>query len=186
MDEDKWFRLYLAMRSEHFEALKQHGEHFSHYLTLVMAVLTVTGAAVFQLHEARVCPVAVGGVALTGSVINIALCYVAIKVCNRYYEAFLEAVTVMAKLESSLHLEARPLGAGSSTDASGPFPKDVDLFPGRYRKARARYSTEARFVRAATCKGVNLLVMLTMGLLALANLVVCLGAVAVINGRWSI
>jgi len=184
MDEDKWFNLYLAMRSEHFEALKQHAEHFGHYLTLVMAVLTVTGAAVFQLHQSRACPLAVGGVALIGSVLNIGLCYVAIKVCSRYYQAFLEAVSVMAKLEAFLDLEVLP--SWNSVGAPVNFPGDADLFPARYRRDRALHRTEARFVKAAMCRGVNRLVMVTMGLLAFANLFVCVGAIAVISGRWTL
>ena len=182
MDEDKRFNLYLAIRSEHVEFLKEHTEHFSHYLTLVMAVLTVTGAAVFQLDQSEVCPLAVGAVASIGFVTNIGLCYVAIKVCSRYYQAFLEAVSVMAKLEASLHLEARPTpGAENSGGASVPFPSDVDLFPDRYRRDRALYKSEASFVKAATCKGVNRLVIVTMCLLALANLLVWALAIVVIS-----
>jgi hypothetical protein len=186
MHEDKWFNLYLAMRSEHFEALKQHAEHFGHYLTLVMAVLTVTGAAVFELHQSAVCPLVVGAVASIGFVTNIGLCIVAIFVCSRYYEAFLEAVSVMAKLEASLHLEARPSGAGNSGGTSVPFANDADLFPDRYRRDRALHKSEASFVKAARWKGVNLLVIVTMCLLALANLVVWAGAILAISGRWSL
>jgi len=185
MDEDKRFNLYLAIRSEHVEFLKQHAEHFSHYLTLVMAVLTVTGAAVFQLHESRVSPLAVGTVAVVGSLINIGLCYVAVKVCSRYYEAFLEAVTVMAKLEEFLHLGLVPPGAERSEGAAFNLGEDGDVFPARYRRDRARHRTEAGFVKTAKYKGVNLLVMATMGLLTVANLFVYSGAVAVISGRWA-
>ena len=180
MDNNEWFSLYLAMRSEHFEALKQHGEHFSHYLTLVMAVLTVTGAAVFELHRSAVCPLVVGAVASIGFATNVGLCIVAIFVCNRYYEAFLEAVTVMAKLEASLHLETRPSAAQGGT-ALVPFRNDADLFPDRYRRDRALHKSEASFVKAARWKGANLLVMLTMGLLALANLLVWALAIVVIT-----
>jgi hypothetical protein len=182
MDEDKWFNLYLAMRSEHFEALKEHRAHFSHYLTLVMAVLTVTGAAVFELHRSAVCPLVVGAVASIGFLTNIILCIVASLVCNRYYEAFLEAVTVMAKLEAWLHLEARPSPAGNSGGTSVPFPNDADLFPDRYRRDRALHKSEASFVKAARWKGANRLVMLTMGLLAFANLFVWAGAIVLISG----
>ena len=181
MDEDKWFNLYLAMRSEQAEDLKQHAEHFSHYLTLVMAVLTVTGAAVFQLHQSRVSALAVGAVASIGFLTNIGLCIVAILVCSRYYHAFLEAVTVMAKLEALLELETLPSQVERPGVASVPFPNDVDLFPGRYRKDRDLHRTEASFVKAAMCKGVNRLVIVTMCLLAFANLVVWAGAIVVIT-----
>jgi hypothetical protein len=181
MDDDRRFELYLAIRSEHVEWLKQHCEHFSHYVTLVMAVLTVTLAGVFQLHQSIVCPLVVGSVASIGFLTNIGLCIVAILVCSRYYQAFLEAVTVMAKLEASLELETRPSGAGRPRGASVYFPDDVGLFPSRYGKNRDPHKTEASFVRAAMLKGVNLLVIVTMSLLAFANLVLWVGTIVLVN-----
>jgi len=179
MHEEKWFNLYLAIRSEHVEFLKQHAEHFSHYLTLVMAVLTVTGAGVFQLYQSGVCPLVVGAVASIGFPINILLCIVASRVCNRYYEAFLEAVTVMAKLEAFLDLEVLP--SWNTVGAPVNFPGDADLFPARYRRDRALHKSEASFVKAARRKGVNRLVIVTMCLLAFANLALWAGAMLVIS-----
>ena len=181
MDEEKRFNLYLAIRSEHVEFLKQHAEHFSHYLTLVMAVLTVTLAGVFQLHQSMVCPLVVGAVASIGFPTNIVLCIVASLVCNRYYEAFLEAVTVMAKLEALLEVEIIPSRAERPGGPWVCFPNDVGLFPSRYGKDRDLRKTEASFVKAARWKGVNLLVIVTMCLLAFANLVVWAGAILVIS-----
>jgi hypothetical protein len=181
MDDDKRFELYLAIRSELVEWLKQHCEHFSHYLTLVMAVLTVTLAGVFQLHQSMVCPLVVGAVASVGFLTNIGLCIVAILVCSRYYQAFLEAVTVIAKLEALLEVEPIPSRAECPGGASVYFPNDVGLFPSRYRKDRDLHKTEASFVKAAMRKGVNLLVIVTMSLLAFANLVLWVGAIVLVN-----
>ena len=166
MDDDKRFELYLGIRSERIEFLKQHCEHFSHYLTLVMAVLTVTLAGVFTLHQSGVLPLVVGAVASIGFLSNIGLCVVAILVCRRYYQAFLEAVTVMAKLEALLDVETIPSRGERPGGASVYFPDDAGLFPSRYRKDRDVHKTEASFVKAALWNGVNLLIVVTMSLLA--------------------
>ena len=172
MKNENLFELYLAMRSEHVEWISRHSHHFSHYLTLVVAVLAVTLGASYHFLETEGGRTAVI-VAILGFGANVGLCCVAKRACDRYYRQFLESVTVMAKLEASLELEKRPSGAAD------PFEDDKYWFPVRFREDR-RHKTAESFVKAGMNKGVNRTVMETMGILAIVNFVFLLVVGAVL------
>jgi len=173
MKNEKLLRLYLAMRSEHVEWISRHSQHFSHYLTLVVAVLGATlGASYYFLGTD-------GGevtiiVAFLGFGANIGLCYVAIRACDRFYRRFLESVTVMAKLEASLELDKRP------SVPEDPFADDQHWFPQRFYDDRDCHKKGESFVKAGMNKGVNRTVRATMGILAILNFVLLLVVDAVV------
>jgi len=171
MNKDYLFKLYLAMRSEHVEWISRQSEHFSHYLTLVVAILGLTTAAVYHLYESKESGLVVVAAALLGFGVNVGLCYVAIRACDRFYKRFLEAITVMAKLEASLDLDVLPSGSADEKAKQGPFANDEGrLFPARYEQHRKCHDKEATFVQALKGKGVNLWVRVTMGMLGIANI----------------
>ena len=164
MENENLMELYLAMRSEHVEWISRHSHHFSHYLTLVVAVLAATLGASYHFRETWQGLAAVF-VAILGFGANVGLCCVAKRACDRYYQQFLESVTVMAKLEASLELEKRPSGAAD------PFKDDKYWFPERFRSARRCHKTGESFVEARMNKGVNRTVRATMEILVILNFV---------------
>jgi len=177
MNNDHRFKLYLAMRSEHVEWITRQSEHFSHYLTLVVAILGLTTAAVYHLYESKECDLVVVAVASVGFGANIALCCVARRACDRFYRRFLEAITVMAKLEASLELEKRP------SDGAGPFEDDKHWFPERFWRDRRCHKTGESFVKARMTKGVNSRVRAAMTVLAILNILLFVGAIVVVYTR---
>lgn len=178
------FQLYLAMRSEHVEWVTRHSENFSHYLTLVVAILGVTAAAVYQLYESDAGGTVAGMVGFVGFAANIGLCFVAILGCNRLYRRYIEAVTVMAKLEASLALNVRRPHCAEQRGEIRPFANDACLLPGRWGGDPEGYGTAKSFVKAMTKKGVNMLVWVTMGLLILVNSCGLVGSLLLLRG-WS-
>ena len=164
MKDESLLKLYLAMRSEHVEWISRHSQHFSYYLTLVVAVFAVTMGASYRFLEPDSGEVAVV-VAFLGSAANILLCIVAIRACNRFYRRFLESVTVMAKLEAYLKLEKRP------PDAGDPFGDDQHWLPQRFYDDRDCHKSGESFVKARMNNGLNYTVRATMVLLAVLNFV---------------
>ena len=174
MKNESLLKLYLAMRSEHVEWISRHSEHFCHYLTLVVAILGVTGAAMYKLYEPDAGGTVVGLVGLLGFGANIGLCWVATRACDRFYRRFLESVTVMAKLEASLELDKRP------SVREDPFGDDQHWFPQRFYDDRDCHKKGECFVKARMNKGVNWTVRATMGILAILNFLLLLVVDAVV------
>lgn len=174
MKNENLFKLYLAMRSEHVEWISRQSEHFSHYLTLVVAILGLTTAAVYHLYDSEKCGLAVGA-ALLGFGANVGLCRAATSACDRFYRRFLESVTVMAKLEASLELDKRVPRAGH------PFEDDQHWLPQRFYEDRDCHKTGESFVKARMREGVNCTVRAAMTLLAILNILMLVGAILVVH-----
>jgi hypothetical protein len=182
--EDYLFKWYLATRSEEIQWMNRHSLHFRHYVTMVTAILAATLGAIYQFKENAVFVVAAASL---GFVVNIVLCIVAVCTCDRAYGRFLEAVTIAAKLEGFLGLDGARLctrapaaqedaGVGDQGNPS-PFPGDAYVLPERWIRDRDEHRTAAKFIEAKTHRGVNLLVWITMGVLALLNFGLWVGAV---------
>jgi len=173
MKNENLLKLYLAMRSEHVEWISRHSQHFSYYLTLVVAVFATTLGASYRVLETCGGNAAVI-VAFMGFAANVGLCRVAKLACDRFYRRFLESVTVMAKLEASLELERRPLGPGD------PFEDDQHWLPLRFYDDRYCHKTGESFVKAQMNKGLNRTVGATIWILAILNYVSLLVVVAMV------
>lgn len=118
-ENDRLFRLYLAVRSAQVEWMNRHSMHFEHYVTVVVAILSVSlGGAYALIARGTSSGVAWHVVALM-LLVNGGLSIAASKACDRAYQRFLEAVTIAAKLEHFFRLDgARPRRADRETGES--------------------------------------------------------------------
>lgn len=176
MDENKAFEFYKLVRSEQISWLNLHREYAQHYSTFIAAVFAVTLGVIYQFKDNPWISLA----AAIGPVINILLCVNADRVCDRFYQRFLEGITIQAKLEALLDFTSSRSGMGASSESSMPFPQDRYLLPERWLESR-QYATAAQFVEANMDAGSNRLVRRIFRLLLVANIGLAV-AIVIISG----
>jgi hypothetical protein len=92
---------------------------------------------------------------LAGGCFGIVAAHFGRKLCDRFYEGMLEAITVTAKLEELLGLDDRSKGNKTVKEDSAVFPKDDNLIPERWLKSRKNYKTSLEFISAHMNQGSN-------------------------------
>ena len=169
MDDQTALKLYTLFRQENATWLSSHREHSQQFLTLIAAILGVSIAAVVQLNTISDWVSnntwSLGLISI-GPFVNILLCINAIRMCDRAYQAYLECVSIQAKLEKRIGLidERLTLTKGKILE----FPDDKNIIPGRWIQTR-NFRTAKEFVDKNMNKGSNLLVRITFVILALTN-----------------
>jgi len=176
MDANKAFELYKIVRSEEISWLNLHREHAQHYLTFITAVFAVTVGVIYQFKDNPWISLA----AAIGPIVNIFLCANAARVCDRFYQRFLEGITLEAKLEALLGFTSPRSGIGVPSESSMPFPEDRYILPERWLESR-QYATAAQFVEANMDGGSNRLMRRIFRLLLIANIGLAI-AIVIISG----
>lgn len=174
MDKDTALELYKVFRSERNGNFVLHQDALEHYLTFTVAILGATIAGALGIRGMGW----TGTVVLLGPILNVVVCLLAVRMCDRYYLGALEKIAILAKLESVLGLRDRlDLTSGSREDA-GMFTEDRYFLPERWIKGTRHATTTEEFVRQHLNVGVNRIAKQTFHFLILVN--VLLGAVIVI------
>ena len=169
MDHQRAFELYRLFRQENATWLSSHREHSQQFLTLVSAILGVSIAALVQLSTM---PNLISdniwmlGLISLGPFVNVLLCINAIRMCDRAYQAYLECISIQAKLERKIGLIGKR--STSAKDGVLEFPDDKNFIPDRWIQTRD-FRTSKEFVGRYMNKGANLSVRITFGILALTN-----------------
>ena len=180
MDNQRAFELYTLFRQENTTWLSSHREHSQQFLTLIAAILGVSIAAVVQLSTIPnliINNAWMLGLVSVGPFINVLLCINAIRMCDRAYQAYLECISIQAKLERKIGLIGKR--STSAKDTILEFPDDNNIVPERWIRTRD-FRTSKEFVERYMNRGANLLVRITFGILALTN-----GALfLVLSGLW--
>jgi hypothetical protein len=176
MDKDKAFEFYRIVTSEQISWLNLHREYAQHHLTFIAAVFAVTLGAIYQFRDIPWLSLAVA----IGPVVNVLLCANARRVCDRFYQRFLEVVTIAAKLEDLLGFASPRSTLGASSESSMPFPQDQHILPDRWLEAR-QYATAVQFVEAKMDAGSNRLLRRIFRLLLVANIVLIV-AIVIVSG----
>ena len=169
MDNQRAFELYTLFRQENATWLSNHREHSQQFLTLVAAILGVSIAAVVQLSTIPNLfrdNIWVLGLISLGPFVNVPLCINAIRMCDRAYQAYLECISIQAKLERRIGLIGKR--STSAKDSIFEFPDDKNIIPDRWIQTRD-FRTSKEFVEKYMNKGANLSVRITFGILALTN-----------------
>jgi hypothetical protein len=96
--------------------------------------------------------------------------------CNRSYQAYLEGISIQAKLEPIIGLTDLRTPA-TATDPLPQFSKDEYYLPERWLKSR-HFATAEKFVADGMKKGSNRIIQQTFVVLAFINFVVAI-AIAV-------
>jgi hypothetical protein len=169
MDNQRAIELYTLFRQENATWLSSHREHSQQFLTLIAAILGVSIAAVVQLSTI---PNLVSnnswmlGLISVGPFVNVLLCINAIRMCDRSYQAYLECISIQAKLERKIGLIGKR--STSAKDQVLEFPDDKNVVPERWIQTRD-FRTTKEFVETYMNRGSNLLVRITFRILALTN-----------------
>lgn len=179
MDQNKLFEFYLALRPEQVAWMTRHEQHLRHYMMLVTAILAAILGALYQFRDDVLFSLAAASL---GFGVNILLCCLALSACNRFYQRFLEAVTIQAKLEHFLGLDGPRPNTADHGCSSAPFPEDAHLLPERWLESRDQ-ETAAEFVKDNMSKGSNRVARLTMGILATMNALLVVGVILLSWGR---
>lgn len=135
--------LYKIFRNELHISIDLHRQHLQHYLTFITAVFGVSIAGFYQFDLGWLSMILV-----IGPLINIFICVLAIRMCNRFYEGMLEDITITAKLEELIGL------LNPRDNKETVFPKDKHILPERWLKGRD-FATSAEFVEKNMDGGVN-------------------------------
>lgn len=164
MNDDKLIAAYESARADVHKSVELHAQHLWQFLTLLVAVLTLTfaGAGYLPGERSKAIALLIGG--STGVVV--ALCGRAM--CNRFYEGMLEGITVSAKLEGLMGLDARPPNPT-------PFPEDTVILPARWIANRSRHKKSESFAEAMNA-GANRVARATFWALTAINAIVVLYA----------
>lgn len=170
MDKNTALELYTFFRQENSLWLGSHREHSQQYFTLVIAILGASIAATSQFVSL---PPLLMGIVIIGSLINLFLCKIAITMCDRSYQAYLECISIQSKLEPIIGLtETRKQ---STTDQPFPqFSKDEYFLPERWLKSR-HFATAELFVKQGLDLGANKIIRQTFRALAITNGLVAFG-----------
>lgn len=180
MDKKTALELYTVFRQENSLWLANYREHSQQYFTLVIAILGASIAAISQavkLHPLLMITI------IIGPLINLLLCRIAITMCDRSYQLYLEGISIQAKLEPIIGLtETRD--TVSNNQPIVQFSKDEHFLPERWLKSRHFASAEI-FVKHGMNLGANKIIRQTFGVLAFTNGLVAIG-IAVYSLLWII
>ena len=177
MAPDALFEFYKLYRGEMIEAFKLHRESLEHYLAFAVAVFAASIAGVTQLRD-------IGwlrSVVLAGPILDVMICLLGIRKCDRYYLGILERITILAKLETMLDINKvwnpGELKPGQST----LFPEDKFFLPARWIENTLRYSNSEAFRDSHMKSGVNSLARWTFRVAIGLNVILFFAALA---GIW--
>jgi hypothetical protein len=178
MDQKTALELYTLFRQENSAWLSAHREHAQQYFALVAAIFAACIAAIAAFPNLETLPT----IAITmGLLFNTLLCRIAITMCNRSYQAYLEGITIQAKLEPIIGL-TDPRTPVTATNSLPQFSQDEYYLPERWLESR-HFATSEKFVGDGMKKGSNRIIQQTFNVLALINFIMAI-AIAIYK-LWS-
>lgn len=134
--------LYTSFKDDARGWLSLYRQHFSQFVTIILAILAVSVTALHNLRDQTLLLVLVA----LGPTLNVVLGVLAIRVCRKYYLRYWEHEAVSYKLFDLMdkdHQINKRLAEGK-----GLFPQDQHLFPGRWIKRASKYATAEEFAAA--------------------------------------
>jgi hypothetical protein len=170
MDKKTALELYTLFRQENSLWLGSHREHSQQYFTLVIAILGASIAAISKFVDLHPFLMVI---VIIGPLINLQLCKIAITMCDRSYQVYLECISIQSKLEPIIGLtETREISSGEQPIPQ--FPKDEHILPARWLKSRHFASAEV-FVKQGMDLGTNKIIRQTFTVLAFTNGLIAIG-----------
>ena len=179
MDNKTALELYTLYRQENAAWLSAHREHAQQYFTLVVAILAASIAGISAFPTLQ--PIPIMAIVL-GLIFNVFLCRIATTMYNRSYQAYLEGITIQAKLEEIIGLTG-PRTPSTTTQLLPQFSKDEYFLPERWLKSR-HFATAEKFVEDGMQKGSNRIIRQTFWILGSINLVVAIAIAVEVLKLW--
>ena len=170
MDKEIAFDFYKQVKEQEISWLNLHYQYSQQYLKLIAAILAISIGAIYQFKNE---PLIIFTV-ITGPSLNVLLCITAIKMCNRFYQRFLEGVSIQAKIEPLLGLNNSRYKNKQDNyienNKKSPFPDDIYYLPERWIESR-KHNTSLEFIKENMKSGANKYVQLSFILLLFVNIV---------------
>lgn len=151
MKPDTLFELYRMYRGEMIEAFRLHRESLEHYLAFAVAVFAASIVGVTQLRDYGW----LRSVVLAGPVLDVMICLLGIRMCDRYYLGVLERISILAKLETVLDVNKVWAPGEVGPDQRALFPEDKFLLPERWIEDALHYTKSEAFRDSHMRSGVN-------------------------------
>lgn len=134
--------LYASFKDDARGWLGLHRQHFTQFVSIILAVLTASLAALYHLRNEALLLLLVS----LGPALNIILCVLAVRVCDKFYLRYWEHETVSYKLFGLME-DAHKISARIQ-ERKGIFPADSHLFPRRWLDRVAEYDTSKSFTES--------------------------------------
>ncbi len=171
MDETSALELFKLYSTAKVEAFKLHRTTLQQNLAFSVALIGAVVAAIINIPNFGLPLLALVFV----PILNISICMLAIRMCNRYYLGALEKIAILMKLEPLVGLrDSRP----KVSDEGGKvaLPQDKFFVPNRWIDAEIdeRFPTTESFTDFHMSSGVNLLAKRTFELVIAINCVIIL------------
>src|SRR5258706_12307580 len=164
--------IYISFKDASKGWLSLHHQHFTQFVFIILAVLTASIVALSQFQNN-------GWLLLLitiGPIINVTLCFTATKVCDRFYQRFLEHESVAMKLFLLSDLDGKFSNKKPKKEQL-LFHKDTHLLPERWIDTMSNYENIDQFVEAYINQGSNKLIRRTFQILILLNVIICVAIV---------
>lgn len=172
MERKETFEFYKLIRSEEISWLNLHQQYTQQYLKLISAILAISLGALYQFRTIPFLLIVV----IVGPSLNIFLCITAIKMCNRFYQRFLECITIQAKIEPLIGIIYKRKKKKNNTP-NFFFPKDEYYFPERWLESRKNHNSSLDFIKNQMRSGSNKYVQLSFRLLLGANILLIIAII---------
>src|SRR3972149_2719731 len=167
--------MYKMFRGEMYSEIKLHRETLQNYLAFSTAVLSATIGGYFQLG-----PASWAGTAIlsAGSVMNLIVCTIGIRMCDRFYLGLLERIAIVAKLESVLGLtDNRPKRSKQSEVMA--LAGDKYLLP-QWWVLDPELTTTEEFIKRHRNSGINRLAKSTFRILIVVPIIFAIANIAML------
>ena len=172
MDDRDILQLYLNFKDDWKGWLDLHHKHFAQFVALILAVLAATLAATYRFlnNPGLLLSIAIG------PFINVGLSVIGIKLCNRFYQRFLEHEAISNNFFRLFRKVSEEQGKKPLA-----FPESDKLFPKRWLHAQKESNSIETFVRSQKYRGSNRWIVVSFIVLLLLNILV----IAFIVWRWA-
>jgi hypothetical protein len=180
MDKKTALELYTLFRQENAAWLSAHREHAQQYFTLVVAIFAASIAAISAFPKLEPLPITA---IVMGLLFNVLLCRIAMTMCNRSYQEYLEGISIQAKLEAIIGLTG-PRTPSTTAELLSQYSKDEYYLPERWLKSR-HFATAEKFVADGMQKGSNRIIQQTFVVLGSINFVVAIAIAVETFKLWS-
>ena len=140
MEEKDALEIYKIRISEQAAWLNLHRQTSQQYFALISVIFAALLAAFFKYSDKLI-----SDLTLIGFLLNILLGVSGMRMCFRYYQRFLEEITIMAKIEPLIGIINTRVK--NSDNTISVFPKDKSYIPDRWVKSREGINKSEEFVK---------------------------------------
>lgn len=169
MEKEIAYRMYELFRNERYKSFELHRNTLQNYLAFSVTILGATIVGVLEIRNVGW----IGAAIVLGPILNVLVCTLAIRMCNRFYLGALEKISIITKLESLLELKGQVNLTSANQKRAPVFPGDKYFLPERWVEG-TQHKTSAEFIEENMNAGVNRLAKRTFQLLIAVNMLLCI------------